>query len=178
MRGLAGALAGLAVLALAGCTLDPPRYQPPALPPESAAIITGSHLPHADPLAPDTRAYLYGVDKARTYIDPRESRDERTALAPGLHEIVIGVLVHGADFPDAVGFVVMPMQVDAGKSYVIRSSETNDIGHGCRAGLVWIESDDGTATAKLPVTVAPWNGEEFMSSGGGFASLGGWANCP
>jgi hypothetical protein len=173
-RTFAFPLLGIATTALVACQRGY-EYSPPALPPQAAAIITGSKLHNPDPFKDDTRAYLVAIVGKLTLDGPR-GWDDRTVVAPGTHAFKLGV----ARGPGtAWGFGETQASLEGGKTYVIRAIEPVQITSVCATSVVWLEGDDGSAiTDRVPVVIGTYTGGEAPLPGGGFVNIPSHTTCP
>lgn len=162
-------LLGTSALAVAGCKsgFD---YSPPALPPQGAAIITGSKLQ-----SPDFNALLVAVDGKLT--GPHRW-DEGIVVGPDTHVVKFMVGKHTL-FAEAGGVGEVQLTAEAGKTYVIRATEPAQVTGICATSSGWVERDDSTVISeRVPVIIRSYTGGVVPLAGGGFVTIPSHTTCP
>jgi hypothetical protein len=140
----------LMVLAVAGCGPDGSEYVIPSVAPESAAVITGSRYPNADPSVPDTRVYLVHVDGKQNY--KSKGWNDRTVILPGVHRLSVGLSQKGI-LNEAWGFADLQVDLKPG-TYHLRAVPVTAIVSPCAISKVWLESDNPVISSeKMPITI-------------------------
>ncbi|MBU6507870.1 MAG: hypothetical protein KGQ82_10260, partial [Alphaproteobacteria bacterium] len=149
----------LAAVTLAGCTHDWEYAQPVGLTPQTAATLTGSKISNPGFLKDDPRAYLVGIDGKLTN-DGALGWDDRHLASPGMHSIrfAIAMGVGGAS-----GFGDVSLELQAGRTYTIRSTVPVVTTRDELRAEGWIEDDNGKAvTNHIVVTLHVARGGEMI----------------
>jgi hypothetical protein len=160
-----------ALIAIAGCARDY-EYSRPNLQSREAGTITGSKQADGD-----FRAYLIAIDGKLTLDGPR-GWDDRTIVVPGIHNIRFAVGNAPLLSAEAWGFGETRLNVEAGKTYIIRAADPTRVTPVCAVAAEWIEERGAAVTDRIMVTIKTFTGGELPIPGGGFVSFASHTVCP
>lgn len=163
------AVAGLMILAESGCAPPPPYIQPAALTLQNAGALEGSDIPAQvvpdtiwgdQRLIPEIAIVLTGIDGCT--VQPAKSSHSYSLVTPGLHHIDFNVSYVNipSNAPPQLGnsaAIHVTLNVTAGKTYAVMSTQPEIIFGGFIRSHIWIEDSSGTIMTRQIVMTLPYS---------------------